>query len=74
MSLENEIRDLAYSKWEAAGCPETTIEERNRFWYEAEQQVLKPIVVPEISQESLDEVAIILEKSWPVLNQETIES
>jgi hypothetical protein len=40
MSFENEIRDLAYSKWEAAGCPETTLEERNHFWYEAEQQVL----------------------------------
>jgi hypothetical protein len=40
MSLETEIRDLAYSKWEAAGCPVTTMEERNRFWYEAEQQVL----------------------------------
>lgn len=39
-TLESEIRDLAYSKWETAGCPDTSDEERNRFWYEAEQEIL----------------------------------
>lgn len=111
MSLENEIRDLAYSKWEVAGCPETTIEERNQFWYEAEQQVLSrcankiftpipgaeclgeiddatyfknkllqgmnypplEIVVPEISQESLDQISVVLEKVWPISEEDRIK-
>ncbi|MDD3472904.1 MAG: DUF2934 domain-containing protein [Syntrophaceae bacterium] len=39
--LESEIRDLAYSKWEEAGCPFITCEdERNRFWYDAEKELL----------------------------------
>lgn len=41
--MEARIREIAYQKWEAAGCPFTTEDERNRFWYEAEQEVLKPI-------------------------------
>jgi hypothetical protein len=49
-TLENEIRDLAYSKWEDAGCPETSDEERNRFWYEAEQEILS---IKKISPKSL---------------------
>jgi len=41
--LESQIRDLAYSKWESAGCPFITCEdERNRFWYEAEKELTKP--------------------------------
>jgi hypothetical protein len=38
--LESEIRNLAYQNWETAGCPKTTEEERNKFWYEAEQKIL----------------------------------
>lgn len=41
--LESQIRDLAYSKWEDAGCPFITCEnERNRFWFEAEKELTKP--------------------------------
>jgi hypothetical protein len=39
--METTIRELAYQKWEAAGCPPTSEDERNRFWFEAEQEVLK---------------------------------
>lgn len=39
--LESEVRELAYSKWEEAGCPFiTTEDERNRFWFEAEKEIL----------------------------------
>ena len=56
-SLESEIRDLAYSKWEAAGCPSTTIEERNHFWLEAEKQILeKPKVEMLPGAQNLGEV------------------
>lgn len=33
---EDEIRILAYEKWEAAGCPEGDAE---RFWLAAEQEL-----------------------------------
>lgn len=40
-SLENQIRELAYQKWYDAGQPFIVDdEERNRYWYEAEQEVL----------------------------------
>ena len=41
LSLESEIRQLAYNKWENAGCPFITSEdERNRFWFEGEKEIL----------------------------------
>jgi len=39
-NLEARIRRLAYNNWEAAGCPLTTDEDRQKFWYEAEMSVL----------------------------------
>jgi hypothetical protein len=39
--MEDKIREIAYQKWESAGCPLTTEKERNRFWFEAEQEILK---------------------------------
>jgi len=39
-ALEARIRRLAYDNWEAAGCPMTTDEDRQKFWYEAEKSVL----------------------------------
>ena len=38
--LEMRIRKIAYNNWEAAGCPLTTDEDRQKFWYDAEKQVL----------------------------------
>jgi hypothetical protein len=38
--FENKIRQLAYKKWEEAGCPITGQDARNTFWYEAEKEVL----------------------------------
>ena len=38
--FEIRVRELAYQKWEKAGCPFTTEEERNSFWFEAEQEIL----------------------------------
>ena len=38
--LEKQIRELAYQKWANAGCPATNEEERNRFWFEAEQEII----------------------------------
>lgn len=40
-NLEARIRRLAYSNWEAAGCPMTTDEDRQKFWYQAEKQILE---------------------------------
>ena len=39
--FEAQVRELAYQNWEKAGCPPTTQDERNRFWFEAEQIILK---------------------------------
>lgn len=39
--FEAQVRELAYQKWESAGCPLTTEDERNRFWFEAEQEIIK---------------------------------
>ncbi len=36
-ACEEEIRELAYSKWEAAGCPSG---DGFDFWLEAEQEVI----------------------------------
>ncbi len=36
-SPEHNIRDLAYQKWQAAGCPDCDGAE---YWLDAEQQVL----------------------------------
>ena len=36
-ACEEEIRDLAYAKWEAAGCPSG---DGFDFWLEAEQEVI----------------------------------
>lgn len=36
-ACEEEIRDLAYAKWEAAGCPSS---DGFDFWLEAEQEVI----------------------------------
>lgn len=38
--FEIQVRELAYKKWEEAGCPLTTEDERNHFWYEAEQEII----------------------------------
>jgi hypothetical protein len=40
-SIESEIRELAYFKWEKAGCPSTNEEERKEYWLEAEKEVMK---------------------------------
>ena len=37
-NLEQAVRDLAYLKWEAAGCPEG---DGVVFWLEAEQELSK---------------------------------
>ena len=37
--MSDKIQELAYLKWEAAGAnPYISDEERNRFWFEAEQE------------------------------------
>lgn len=38
--MEPSIQELAYQKWQSAGCPSNE-EEKNRFWLEAEQEILK---------------------------------
>lgn len=36
MQMEGKIRELAYLKWEAAGCPQTDGVE---FWLQAEEEL-----------------------------------
>ncbi len=45
--FETQVRELAYQNWKDAGCPLTTEDERNRFWFEAEQEILKCNEEPE---------------------------
>ena len=49
--FETQVRELAYQKWEQAGCPITTEDERNRFWFEAEQEILDQEPKEEIQRE-----------------------
>ena len=57
MSQEQTIRELAYSKWEQAGCPDS---DGIEFWLQAEQELTTPPAAGQ-SQEINSE----LEASFP---------